>query len=54
MENEIYKSDWDYVVVYDTKSCLDGRLIKLPNIDISFFDIGSFNAHLLNNDISYL
>lgn len=41
-----YKSDWDYIVVYDTESHLDGRLIKLPNVDISFFDRNSFHKHL--------
>lgn len=43
---EDYKSDMDYIVAYNTPCTLDGRLIKLPGIDISFFDIRSFQKHL--------
>ena len=30
IDEDFYKSDWDYIVVYNTKSHINGRLIMLP------------------------
>lgn len=49
------QSDYDYILVYDTKSVIDGGLIKLKSVDIAIFDIATFND-LINqkNDISLI
>lgn len=48
MNIEGYKSDWDYVCVYDTYSQINGRLIKLTDIDITIFDLNTFNFYIHN------
>ena len=52
IDNEYHKSDWDYIVVYDTPATLNGRLVTIPEYDFSFFDRKSFDTLLKDNDIS--
>ena len=55
MNIEGYKSDWDYVCIYDTWSTINGKLIKLTETDITIYDLNTFNNIIHNdNDISYL
>lgn len=55
MDEKEYRSDWDYFCVYDTWARVDGRLIKLPEIDITIYDINTFNHYLhQDNDIPLL
>jgi hypothetical protein len=45
-------SDYDYVMVYNTNSIINGGLIKLYNLDITFFDKRSFEVLINDQDIS--
>ncbi len=49
LNEEDYVSDWDYFCVYDTATPIEGRLLKMKDIDVTFFDRQTFERELYEN-----